>query len=339
MQRKGFSRRGVSGLLSAIFLFAMLFTTGSAYILFVTDSQFKIQDTAKAALARDIQRMSEEITIETSELGNGHLGATITNSGSEPLQVIQILVLGANSSLLKNIQSPTLPITLNVQTATATPVDTNITIQQGSNYTVKVITARGSLFSEAYPSLSNYNMTTIISSVVASDIAKSIGSIAMDTTTLQYSQDDGNTWSQGWYITVINSSKIIWRVNVTNMMDRDIYLSKYSQFLFLRIVPNSGLQPEQFYITTNTTSGHYPSLSDTDFLAQGGALIPANASSIVTLYLKLSEAGGKTPSDPGSNLDAGKQYFTALELFGTYDSPTSTSYYGQSLPFVGVLTP
>lgn len=331
-----FSRRGVSGLLSAIFLFAMLFTTGAAYILFVTDSQFKMQDTAKSALDRDIQRMSEEVNIETSELGNGHLGASITNTGSEPVQVKQIFVVGASGNLLKNIQSPTLPITLNVQTATATPIDTNVTIQQSANYTVKVITQRGSLFSEAYPPLSSSNITTIISSAISSEIAKSIGSIAMDTTTLQYSQDNGDTWNEGWSVPGGNGKLTVWRVNVTNQSHRDVYLGKQSDFFFLKIVTGVGggsLSPMAFYIVKNASVTTYPEL-DSNFIANGGVMVPANGTATKTLYMKIDAAG----SGSAQYMDANAKYLTTLELFGKYDSPTSIAYYGQSLPFVGVLT-
>src|SRR5574340_953255 len=126
--RRRFPRKGVSGLIAAIFLFAMLFTTGAGYILFVTDSQFKLQDTAKAALDRDIQRMNEQVVIDTSKLGSGHLGVTVTNTGTTPVQIKQILVIGSNGRISKNVTSPPLSITLNPQTATSPPVNTTVLI-------------------------------------------------------------------------------------------------------------------------------------------------------------------------------------------------------------------
>jgi archaellum component FlaF (FlaF/FlaG flagellin family) len=332
--RRRSSRRGVSGLIASIFLFAMLFTTGAAYILFVTDSQFQLQEAAEAALERNIQRTSESVRVTTLELGDGDLGVSLTNTGGEPVQLKQIFVVDSNDQMVSNIQSAPLPITLNVRTATASPIDTNVTIQQDSNYTVSVVSDRGSLFSGAYPEPS---MT--LNWVVQSEVAKAIGSISMDTTTLQYSQDWGTTWNQGWSIPPTNNT--IWRINVTNMTPRDIYLSNYSSFLFLEIVKAGGggqIQPRTFYIASSDNSTTYPNLEDPDFIADGGAkipgLVPDSDPFTVTIYLKLSDPG----EGGGRGLEPATQYLTTLELFGKYGSPTSSDFYGQSLPFVGVLT-
>lgn len=330
--KKRSSKRGTSGLIAAILLFAMLFTTGAAYITFVTESQFKLQDAAKAALMRNIERQSESLSVETSKLADGDLGVSITNTGSVPVQVKEILVLDSHSLLIKDIQEPLLPVTLNAQELTATIIDTNITIESGANYTARIITERGALVSAVYPP-ENSNITSVISS----EIAKSIGSVSMHTTTLQYSQDNGTTWSEGWYISIDNNTDIIWRVNVTNLADRDIYLSKYSSFFFLEIVGGVGggqLRPKLFYIASNQTATTYPDLEDPEFLANGGVILPADGASTVTIYLRLDDAG----SGSGEKLEQNAQYHTILELFGKYDSPTSSSHYGQSLPFVGVRT-
>lgn len=330
--RHRFSRKGLSGLISAIFLFAMLFTTGAAYIYFVTDSQFKLQDSAKSTLQREMQQKSESALLNTSKLSNNHLGTTITNTGTEPIQVKQMFVLDGGGHLLKNIQSPILPVTLNSQSAKM--IDTNLTVQQGTNYTVKAVTDRGSLFSAVYPPQSSTNVTSIVTSAISSQIARSIGSVAMDTTTLQYSQDGGITWKLGW--NVPGGVNTIWRINVTNMYTHDIYLANYSSFLLLKIVSGGGgqLQPQTFYIVKTASATTYPKL-DSNFIANGGIMLPANSSITKTLYLKIDNPG----SGSIQQLSAGTRYMVTLELFGKYDSATSSSYYGQSLPFVGVLTP
>lgn len=311
----------------------MLFTTGAAYILFVTDSQFKMQDTAEAALDREIQRMGEAARVNTSKLSSNHLGVSITNIGTAPIQVKQILIIDGSGSLLKNIQ-PTPAVTLNPLTMTAPSVNTTVTVQEDANYTVKVVTDRGSLFSAVYPPETSSNMTSIAVSVVSSEIAKSIGSIAMDTTTLQYSQDNGVTWNQGW--SVLGGQATVWRVNVTNQSHRDIYLGKQSDFFFLKIITGvggGGLSPMAFYIVKNPSGTTYPEL-DSNFLANGGVMVPANGTATKTLYLKIDGPG----SGSAQSLDSNTKYLSTLELFGKYDSVTSTAYYGQSLPFVGVLT-
>lgn len=331
MKRGRSSRRGVSGLLASILLFAMLFTTGAAYVMFVTESQFNLQDAAKDAFERDVERNSETLSVSTSKLADGDLGVSITNTGAVPVQVREILVLDSGGLLVRNIQEPTLPITLNAQELTATTIDTNVTIGSGATYAARIITERGTLVSAVYPPES-----AAIKSAVSSEIAKAIGSVSMDTTTLQYSQDGGATWNEGWRIP--GDVETIWRVNVTNMVARDIYLGNYSSFFFLQLASGGGgqLAPKLVFITSSPTATTYPNLEDPDFLTNGGVMLPANGTTTVTIYLKLK--------DPGNSLFMVKlstdaQYHTILELFGKYDSPTSNSYYGQSLPFVGVLTP
>lgn len=327
-QRKS-QRRAVSGLISAIFLFAMLFTTGAAYILFVTDSQFKLQDAAQSALDRGTQRMEELARIDTSKNSNSRLNVSVTNIGTEPFQVKQLMVLDS-SSAIKNITTLNPPKTLNIQD-TWSVIFSNIMIQEGSKYAVKVVTDRGSVFPGSYPPI---NYTSIYNSAVSAEIAKSIGAIMMDTTSLQYSQNGGTTWNQGWIVP--GGVDTIWRVNVTNLSTRNIYLANYSSFLFLKVVSGGGgqLQPASFYIVKNASATTYPKL-DSNFIADGGVMVPANAGSVKILYLKTTQPNGGFPQ----KLDSGNRYMTVLELFGKYDSPTSSSYYGQSLPFEGVICP
>jgi hypothetical protein len=295
--------------------------------VFVTESQFKLQDAAKNALERDIERKGEDLTIETSKLPDDDLGVSITNIGAVPVQVKEILVLDSDGLLIKEMGEPTFPITLNAQDLTAITIDTNVTVESEETYSARIITGRGNLVSAAYP-------PQTIRRAVSSEIAKAIGSVAMDTTTLQYSQDGGSTWNDGW--SVPGDEYTIWRVNVTNMVDRDIYLSNYSNFLFMKIVSGGGgqIQPETFYITTSPTATTYPNLEDANFLANGGVMLPADGATVVTMYLKLSSPGSGTDVQLASN----EKYLTTLELFGKYDSATSSSFYGQSLPFVGVLS-
>lgn len=322
------SRKGVSGLIAAILLFAMLFTTGAAYFIFTTDTYYGLQDAARTALQRDIERDSESLEVSTLKLADNDLGVTISNVGSVPVQVVEIMVMNSNGSLIKDIQGPTLPITFNPDELTSTTIDTNYTVVSGSKYSTKVITSRGTMISSVYPPAS-YNITNVVSS----EISKAIGAVSMDTTSLQYSQDVGSNWYDGWMVQ--GGVNTIWRVNVTNLVERDIYLSKYSSFLFIRIVAGGGgqLDPKVFYITTAYDKTTYPELDDPDFLTEGGIMLAANGASTVTIYLKINSPG----SGSGVKLDTGSHYHTILELFGKYDSATSTEYYGQSLPFVGVL--
>ena len=321
------SRSGISGLLSAIFLFAMLFTTGASYILFVTDSQFDLQESAKSALQRETQTQSESIIIDISKLGDGDIGVSITNTGTTPIQVKQILVVDATSKILKDIRSPTLPITLNVQDKTVTPIDTNVTIQQESNYTVKAVTERGSLFSETYPEiLPRYALQ-----------AESSGALTIDMSTFKYLKLTGNMQSGnsvgGYPAQSIpsdqsNSSlKIAFKITFTNRdpLGRSVTLWPGSTVVIFSLTPGGdNAELTTFYIVDGVNAPVNALLKYNS--TNPYATIPVDTP--MTLYFGSRNALSTT----GTNIDAnGLTPFSALfTLTGVYGDST---LFGQTIPF------
>ena len=315
-------------LVASFIFFSLIFTTGVAYIFVIIENQIRIQEAGDAALKREVERESEDLYASAYVLGDGDLGVSILNTGPISVQLTQVMVLDANGSLLKDIREPTLPITLSTPHLTATTIDTNVTIESEAEYSAKVITARGTQVVAEYPPPS-FNVTY----VVESEVAKAIGSVSMDSTTLEYSQDGGNTWNEGWLLP--GGEDTVFRVNVTNWSDNDIFVANYSSFLFMRIVTGGGGQilPRVFYITTSPNGTTYPALEDPLFLSKGGVKIPSDGESVV-LYLKLDAVGNGF----GQELGDDAQYFTILEIFGKTVDPITGEPYGQSLPFVGVRT-
>jgi len=308
----------------------MLFTTGATYMFFMLDSQYQLQSAAKDSIQRDLVRISESLDVQTLKLPDGDLGVNITNDGGIPVRVNDIFVLDSDGLLLQDLGEPTIPLTLNPAELIPSMIDTNVTVANEATYTVRVVTDRGSIISAPYPSFILRAQTAI-----SSDIAKAFGSISMDTTTLEYSQDNGETWTGGWMVP--GSVDTIWRVNVTNLSPKDIYLANYSSFYFLRIVSGGGgqINPVVFYIVTNATAYTYPEMEDPDFLSKGGIYLEAGGNSTLPLYLKIDREGAGFDEQLANSAN----YLVTLELFGRYNSLDSDDYFGQSLPFVGVRTP
>ena len=321
------SRRGISGLLAAIFFFAMLFTTGASYVLFVTDGMFDLQEAAKSSLQHETQQKNENIIIDISKLGDGDIGVSITNTGTTPIQVIQILVVDATSKMLKDIRSPTLPITLNVQSKIVTPIDTNVTIQEGANYTVKAVTDRGSLFSETYPAiLPRYALQ-----------AESSGALTIDMSTFRYLKLTGNMQSGnsvGGYPSQSipsdhsNSSlKIAFKITFTNRdpSGRTVTLWPGSTVtLFSLTAGGDDAEVTPFYLIdgVNTQVNGVVTYNST----KPYATIPVDSQQM--LYF-----GSRNPlSNTGTNVDSnGLTPFTALfTLTGVYSDST---LFGQTIPF------
>lgn len=325
--RQAASRRGISGLISAIFLFAMLFTTGATYILFVTDSQFKIQEASKLVRQQEKQQDSENIITDISKLGDSDIGVSITNTGTTPIRVIQILVVNGTSKMLKDIRSPTLPITFNVQEKTITPIDTNVTIQEGANYTVKVITDRGSLFSETYPAiLPRYALQ-----------AESSGSLTIDMSTFKYLKLTGNMQSGssvGGYLSQsipsdhTNSSlRISFKITFTNRdpLGRSVTLWPGSTVAIFSLTPGGDdAELTTFYIVDGVNAPVNGLLTYNS--TKPYATIPVDTP--MTLYF-----GSRNPlSNTGNNVDSnGLTPFSALfTLTGIYSDST---LFGQTIPF------
>ena len=314
----------------------MLFTTGAGYILFVTDSQFKLQDTAKTALQRDTQRTNELAVVDASKLDNGNLGVSVTNVGNEPIQVKQILIIDYKSSVLKNMSSPSVPITLNVQTKTASPIDTSVIIQQGANYTLRVVTDRGSLFSTVYPPAPSTNFTSFVTAAVSSEVAKSIGSLMIGGNSLRFFYADSYSLGDGYPINggypangyfgyaVPATTKMVFKIQVTNLdtKQRSINLNQKSLLqLTLGAVQSSSYV---YYIIKNVTDSS-PYTNGISMQAFTTITIPYDQTR--TILFGASSPGG---TNTVNGLSSGTPVGVFLILFGEYDD---TTYFSQTIPF------
>lgn len=171
-------RRGLSGILAAVILFAAVFTTGSGFFLFV-DGSISQANQANATRANSgIQATQEKLLVTAYRNSTGNLVAMANNTGGVPVTIVDVYV-ACNSNcgsyqagqLISNSPSGShflqsspdinvsLPITLGVGASTYyLKEDIGISrtacpwcSQPGEYVVVNLVTSRGNIFSAQYP--------------------------------------------------------------------------------------------------------------------------------------------------------------------------------------------
>ena len=144
----------MAGIIAAVLLFAMIFSIGTGYFLFVnTMNTFYAQGLSNRASAMQAQ-LNEILQVIATRNGNSHLIVTVTNNGAIDANLTSVLVIDPNRVLytygigFSSNTSPGLPLA--VSQGGSPTIDTGILVVTGT-YTVKVLTQRGNAFSATYP--------------------------------------------------------------------------------------------------------------------------------------------------------------------------------------------
>ena len=183
MVKRQHRRRALAGILSALFLFAMLFTAGATFFLGI--NQFRHQEDIANANREALQQNSaiENLSLAVSFAPTGgNLILTVNNTGGVPSSIVEVFVTGTTGNLLSNSASGnshflgeapdltvSLPLSLAVGASTSMMsgcggTDCNLEVSSaafsyssylstGANPTilVSVLTALGNVFSVEYP--------------------------------------------------------------------------------------------------------------------------------------------------------------------------------------------
>ena len=151
-------RKAIAGIVAGAILFAMIFTIGGAYLLFVNSTNLQY---GKALVGRSTgfqDSLYEQLSV-TTLLINNHIAFYANNTGGVNANITYAYVLGPSGSVLRcdgrGLQSPcansspALPIIVNVGKGSPT-IDSGYTYGSGT-YTVELVTERGGTFSATYP--------------------------------------------------------------------------------------------------------------------------------------------------------------------------------------------
>ncbi len=147
-------RKAVAGIIGAVLLFAMLFSVGTGYFLFVNNvNTFYVKGLSDRGSAIQAQ-LNENLQIGATSSINNHLTLTVVNSGAIDANITGVLVIDPNKALFTygiGFSSNTIPaLPFGLGQGGSTGIDTGILVQTGT-YTIKVLTQRGNAFLATYP--------------------------------------------------------------------------------------------------------------------------------------------------------------------------------------------
>ncbi|MCP8316028.1 MAG: hypothetical protein H3Z51_04085 [archaeon] len=319
-------KKGVAGIIAATILFAMIFTTGAAYFIFV---QYNYQLQHKASTDReqmDFEQSLEQFTVSGACVGEDNpLYAVVKNNGPIPIKVVAVFI-GSTATYYTGTPYPD-PYTINTGNSAQIPTGFTYT---GGNVTIKVVSERGNVVSGPYP---------LPKSAIAS-IASAVGPVVLYFHNFAWATN-GNDWNgvnpeslywhPGWAIPP-GQSYVVWRLDVVNYEERSIQLDKYC--VFWAMTSESAANLVWFILNTNT-EGKLVKYSGADPIQiPGNPYYPEPNVDMYTIYF-----ASKNVPDTTTALGMGikEVYSIFVTLSGTYLDDASR--YSQTLlPIQSVIT-
>jgi hypothetical protein len=180
-------RSGISGVFVALIIFALLFTVGANYFLFVNRANLAMNQSNAARQDALLQGRQENLALNVGLSASNTLVVSAINVGGVPTTISSIYLANITGKVIlpppasTNFSAPgSWPLTLNVGAATnrisgCVPLKTGCNIEvKGYTYVsgivlVKVLTGRGNIFSARFPPASNSGVggNTLVVSMVA----------------------------------------------------------------------------------------------------------------------------------------------------------------------------
>ncbi|MDE1765528.1 MAG: hypothetical protein KGI27_04530 [Thaumarchaeota archaeon] len=175
--------------------------------------------------------------------------------------------------------------------------------------------------------------TATVKSITAtsSNWSTTWGILSINYTSLQYAQNGGSSWTNNWSVPCSNGGNgackntDVWRMSITNNdPTRSFILNGNTTLIAFSSFPGSNTATQFFIINNNYPSIHpYPT---------NGQTIPAN--STVTVYFGTNSAGGSNPQ----SLPSTGQFAVSILTFGYWDSIASNNFFGQNIPYEGIIS-
>lgn len=354
-------RRAVSGIIAALFLFAMIFTTGAGYFLFVTNQNKNFVTALNGVQSSYRQKTMEDAVVTPPSSQGSTVRVVVRNAGASVLNITSIVLDDASGSFIQYYgkynpsvsgggpvptctqsnpsppcnTSPNLPIY--VAPGSSSPIID--TLYQGANgveYTVQVLTSDGNVFTGGYPFPVGQN-------VLLSQLSQGVGSFVIIASSMRFYYATGQPTGDGFevggfYSNVIpGNTKILFTVQMQNVdpFGRAITLNQRS-LLTAGGVPASG---QLWYlvqtIQQNTNCGQCPYVDGTAYTHP--VTVPYEGSD--TLYFGANSPGGTcSTGSPGNGCvnseSSNSPLGTFLLLYGSYDNG---SPFAQTVPFAATL--
>lgn len=161
-------------------MFAMLFTVGTSYFIFVANANAS-NNTSLLNRSANLQAALNENLLVTALLSSGHIAFYVNVTGGLNVNITSALVLDTSSSVLKcdgvglpvsagcSNSTPPLWIVVNAGKGSA-KIDTGYLYVPGTTDTVEIITQRGNAYSANYPPSQNVLAALSLSSGAFGDL-------------------------------------------------------------------------------------------------------------------------------------------------------------------------
>jgi hypothetical protein len=155
-------RRGIASIVATVILFAILFTVGTSYFIFVNSENASYVQSLLGATNKVQGSINEGLSVTTLLEADGDVGFYVNNTSSTTVNMTAVLVISSTGALLKcdgvgfpagagcSNTTPTLWTVVNSGAGSA-EIDTNYVYATGTTDTVKVLTARGNTYTQTYP--------------------------------------------------------------------------------------------------------------------------------------------------------------------------------------------
>lgn len=321
-------------------MFAILFSVGTSYFLFLGSTNGKYANSLVSASNRLQSAGSEGLQVTPLLGGNGHIEFYVNNTSGVTINMTLVYVLASSGGMLKcdgiglpagagcGNTTPALPAVVN--SGKGYPGSGSGTVDTGYAYTsgtvsVKVVTARGNVFSATYPAPVNNQ----VSNQIAAKVAVSVGSLLINQQSFRFYSSATNNLGDGYIVSgydafaIPSAAKTAFSLTLTNddPQGRGITLNQKS-------VLSTGGAPSTttFYIVRGITdSSPYTSGVTLTAYSQSSPISLAYGAT-TTLYFAASQPSGTgVVSSPSSG-----PYGIFLLMYGQYSDNT---YYSQTIPF------
>jgi flagellin-like protein len=351
-RRAGGRRRGVAGIVAAVLMFAMLFTVGAGYFLFVNQGE-RLYSSALFNRAANVEGAISESATVSAQLVKGSLGVVVANEGGVPINVTGAFVTDSEggTTFIGPGSSRGLPMVVDPG-ATSPVIDTGVTYQSALTYTIKVFTARGNLFTATFP------LSTQQQAVQLSGVTQGLGSVFMIFSSFRFYSVDNNprTVGDGWEVggfygfNVPNGVDSLFQGAFENLdpLQRNITINEQTS-LYQEAAclggPGCGGNAAVYFIVGDLTNyphcgggdGHPPCVGAEAFRS---VTIPYGKTMLLNFSAPVPGVcvgpGGPGPGGPGNECQNAQNSINGvapifLELFGEFSDHTP---FGQTIPFV-----
>ena len=156
------SRRGIAGIVATVIMFAILFTVGTSYFIFIGSENASYVSSLLKATNNVQGTLQESLSVTTTLESDGDVGFYVNNTSSVTVNMTAVLVISSTGALLKcdgigfpvgagcGNTTPSLWAVVNAGYGSST-YDTGYVYVAGTTDTVKVLTARGNNYAASYP--------------------------------------------------------------------------------------------------------------------------------------------------------------------------------------------